>query len=128
MVESLVDKWDPTIRIFRFRSINFCLTIEEYFLLLGVHYNTNSIITPPPNQGSKARMSKVLGIQRNVFDQKGGTNECTLKFLCNLFANPNAYQKNSSTFRFSYEERKQNHVLAISLFWDMFYILRILQD
>lgn len=58
-------------------------------------------------------MPKVLGIKRSIIDQKEGVDECTLNFVCNLFANQNAYEKNKSLFSSSHEEWNQNWVLAI---------------
>lgn len=60
-------------------------------------------------------MSKVLKNKRIVINQKGSTSEYTLNFLYDLFANQDTYEKNSSTFRASYEEWKQNRVLALEL-------------
>lgn len=51
------------------------LDIEEYSIMLGVHYHTELIVTPLFNQGFKPRMSKVLGIKQSVLDKEDGTNE-----------------------------------------------------
>lgn len=60
-------------------------------------------------------MSKVFWIKRSMIDQKRGTNNCTLNFLCDFFANQDAYEKNGSTFWSSYEKWNQNRVLALEL-------------
>lgn len=115
LIMSLVNKWDPIGRVFRFGPINLCPTIEEYSRLLGIHYNTDAIVTPPLNQGFKSRMSKTLGVKRSIIEQKGNANECTMKFLCDLFAGQDAYEKNSSAFWVTHEDWKRNRVLAIEL-------------
>lgn len=80
--------------------------IKEYSRLLGVQYYTDSIVTPPSNQGFRSRMSE--GIKRSIIEQKWGTNECALNFLYYLFSNQDIYKKNSSAFQVSHEEWKQN--------------------
>lgn len=48
---------------------------------------------PPLNQDFKVRMSKDLGIKKEVLGLRIETNECPLDFLSNLFATQYAYQK-----------------------------------
>lgn len=58
----------------------------------------DSIITPPLNQDFRLWISKVFRIKRSILDKRKGASERILNFLCNLFANQNAYEKNKSAF------------------------------
>lgn len=98
-------------RVFQFVSINLFPTIKKYSRFLGIHYNTSYCDAC----FFRSRISTTLGIKKSIIDQKGGANECTLNFLCDLFENKDAYIRNNSAFRFFHEEWKRNQVLAIKL-------------
>lgn len=92
-----------------------CPSIEEYSRLLGVHYDIDSIATPPLSVGFKSRLSITIGIKGSVIEQKGSTNECKLKFLSDLFTNRDAFERNNCAFWVTHEEWEQHRVLAIEL-------------
>lgn len=71
---------------FHFGSIDLCSTVEVYSRILGDPYDTDSIVTPPFNQGFKLWRSKGLGIKKNVLEKGDDKNECSFNLLCNLFA------------------------------------------
>lgn len=50
LIESLVAKWDAADPVFLFGSVDMCPTIEEYSGILGFHYKTDFIVSPPINQ------------------------------------------------------------------------------
>lgn len=58
-------------------------------------------------------MSKVLRVKRSILNQKDGMNECTLDFLCNLFASQDVYEKTKSVCKFSYKEWSQSRMHAL---------------
>lgn len=61
LIESLISKQDDIDPVFRFGTINLCPTIEEYSKLLGVPYDTESMIAPSFNQGFKYEYPKLFG-------------------------------------------------------------------
>lgn len=86
LIENIVDL------VSRFKSIDLCSTIEES-RIISAHYNIDSIVTPPLDQGFKMRMSKDLGIKRKILDPRIKMNECPLNFLSNLFVSQDAYER-----------------------------------
>lgn len=92
-----------------------CPTIEEYARILGVHYVTHPIVSPPLGTGFKLRTSKVLGIKKRIPGKDNGPDECircTLSLLCDLLAGCDVYEKNRMTILISQDEWKYNHSLA----------------
>lgn len=49
LIEGLVTKWDVVDWVVRFGTIDLYLTIDEHSRILGIQYNTGSIVTPPLN-------------------------------------------------------------------------------
>lgn len=47
LIEGLVTKWDVVDWVVRFGTIDLYLTIDEHSRILGIQYNTDSIVTPP---------------------------------------------------------------------------------
>lgn len=88
LINDLMARWDTIDRVFRFETIDLCSTIEKYSQILGVYYDTQSIIMPPLKQGFKMRMSKDLGIKKEILGLRIEINECTpgfsLQFVCQL--------------------------------------------
>lgn len=96
LIESLVVKWDVTNQVFWFSSIDLCTTIEEYFRILGIPYNTRFIVSRPFNQSFNLRISEAFGIKNNISEKGDETNECFQNMLNNLFANRSAYERSQS--------------------------------
>lgn len=46
-------KWDVQGTVPRFGAIEMCLTIKEYARILGVHYDTDFVVSPLLNIGFK---------------------------------------------------------------------------
>lgn len=92
LIENLVARWDIVDLVSRFKSIDLCPTIEES-RIIRAHYNIDSIVTPPLDQGFIMRMSKDLGIKRKILGPRIKMNECPLNFLSNLFASQDAYER-----------------------------------
>lgn len=83
---------------FSIGSIDLCQTIEECSRILGVHYNIKFIVTPLFNQDLELRISKTLGIKKDILENGDEINERSWNLLCYLFANRNSYEKNQLVF------------------------------
>lgn len=94
LINELLARWHTVDQVFRFGTLDLCLTIKEYSRILGVHYDTDFIVMPPLNQGFKIRMSRDLGIKKEIIGPRIERNECPLDFFSNLVANPDTYREN----------------------------------
>lgn len=118
LLESLIDKWDPRSRVFRFGTIEMCPTLEEYAALLGVPCDVDLIVSPSTALGFKQRLSKTLGIKKKFLTQGNTMYEyrnIPLGQLCDLFATTDAFESRTSSFLVSQDEWTQRRIKALEL-------------
>lgn len=51
--------------VFRFNTIEICLTIEVYARLIGVSFDCEKVVNPSFESAFKQRLSRTLGNERN---------------------------------------------------------------
>lgn len=81
LINDLLARWHTVDQVFRFWTLDLCLTIKEYSRIPGDHYDTDFIVMPPLTQGFKIRMSRDLGIKKEIIGPRIERNECPLDFF-----------------------------------------------